>query len=119
MKQHFREIVAFLSLLISLALFTSTYAFGADVSAGQKLFEAKCTQCHGKDAKGNVKMAKVLKVDAANVNLTEGEAVTTKAEDLASIVTKGKNKMPSFKAKLTADQIQQLVTYVKGLQGAK
>ena len=89
------------------------------MTPGQKLFEAKCTQCHGKDAKGNVKMAKVLKVDPANVDLTQGAPVTTSAADLAGIVAKGKGKMPSFKAKLTADQIKQLVDYVKSLQGGK
>jgi mono/diheme cytochrome c family protein len=119
MKQHLREIVAFMGILLSVVLFTSTYAFGAEMTPGQKLFEAKCTQCHGKDAKGNPKMAKVLKVDPVNVDLTQGAPVTATADELAAIVSKGKNKMPSFKAKLTADQIKQLVEYVKSLQGGK
>ena len=119
MKNHFREIVGFLGIFLSVLAFTYTYAFGAELSANQKLFESKCSQCHGKDAKGNVKMAKVLKVDPVNVDLTRAEAVSLTSDDLAGIVSKGKNKMPSFKAKLTPDQIQQVIQYVKSLQGAK
>jgi len=89
----------------------------ADPAATKKLFEAKCSQCHAKDATGNEKMAKVLKVDAAQVNLTKGAAAEAAVSELVTIVTNGKNKMPSFKAKLTPDQVEQLASYVKGLQG--
>ena len=121
MKQYLREIVALLGIFFSVLLFTCTYAYGADaaVPANQKLFESKCAQCHGKDAKGNAKIAKVMKVDPALVDLTSGAAVTAKAEDLATIVSTGKGKMPKFKGKLTPDQITQVVQYVKSLQTAK
>ena len=38
---------------------------------------------------------------------------------LIEITTAGKEKMPAFKDKLTADQIKQLVTYVRELAKKK
>ena len=119
MKQHFREIVAFLGIFLATLLFTATFAMGDEVSPGQKTFESKCAQCHGKDAKGNVKMAKVIKVDPVNVDLTREDAAKLTADDMAKIVSGGKNKMPKFKGKLTPEQIKQVVDYIKSLQGAK
>jgi cytochrome c6 len=34
---------------------------------------------------------------------------------LTDIVTNGKNKMPAYKGKLTDDQINGLVAYIRGL----
>ena len=118
MRNHFREIVGF--LVIALALFGFVKAFAADttVDPGKKIFEGKCAQCHGKDAKGVAKMAKVLKVDPVNIDLTRPEAVTMTSDDLEAIVTNGKNKMGKYKGKLTADQIKEVVAYLKTLQDA-
>lgn len=37
-------------------------------------------------------------------------------EDLAKVTTDGKNKMPSYKGKLTDDQIKALAKYIKDLK---
>lgn len=118
MKQHLRMVMGSSAILISLSLFVAAFAgAGADGTAGQKTFESKCAQCHGKDAKGSEKMAKVLKVDLADVNLTGEKATKASAPDLGKIVTEGKKKMPKFKGKLSDDQIKEVVAYVKSLQG--
>ena len=36
--------------------------------------------------------------------------------ELVSITSDGKNKMPAYKGKLTGDQIDALVKYVRGLK---
>jgi mono/diheme cytochrome c family protein len=118
MKQHFREIVGFLVIALSLFGFVSAFAADAVTDPNQKLFEGKCAQCHDKDAKGNVKMAKILKVDPIKVDLTRAEAVSLTSDQTEAIVSKGQNKMPKFSAKLTADQIKSIVTYLKTLQAA-
>ena|SRR5579872_2852994 len=102
----------------ALALFMASFAFAADTipQPGQKIFIAKCAQCHGKDAKGLPNMAKVLKVDPIIINLTRDEAVALSDEDIAKTVTAGKNKMPKFKGKLTDEQVQQVVKYLRSLQ---
>jgi cytochrome c6 len=119
MRKHFRELIGFFIILASLFLFLSTFALAqsADLPPGQKLFEAKCAQCHGKDAKGSAKMAKVLKVDPSLVDLTRSDAVSLTAEGMEKTVTNGKKKMPKYKGKLTEDQIKSVVEYAKSLQG--
>jgi mono/diheme cytochrome c family protein len=36
--------------------------------------------------------------------------------DLNAAITKGKGKMPGYEGKLTADQIQDLVKYIRSLK---
>jgi mono/diheme cytochrome c family protein len=118
MKSQFRLVLGLSAILLSITLFVTAFATAAgDGTSGQKLFESKCTQCHGKDAKGAEKMAKVLKVDLTAVDLTGADASKLTAEEMAKTVSGGKKKMPKFKGKLTDDQIKQVVAYVKSLQG--
>lgn len=118
-KMRAREFMGFFIIFASLFLFLSTFALAqsADLSPGQKLFETKCAQCHGKDAKGVAKMAKVLKVDPTAVDLTSSAAASITSEETTLTVTNGKKKMPKFKGKLTGDQIKSVVDYIKTLQG--
>jgi cytochrome c6 len=120
MRQHVREFVGYFVIFTSLFLFLSTFALAQDggLSPGQKLFESKCAQCHGKDGKGADKMVKVLKVDPAAVDLTGADASKLTVAELETVVTNGKKKMPKFKGKLTEEQIKEVVEYAKSLQGA-
>lgn len=119
MRNHLRTVVGFFFIFTSLLLFISAFALAAgdDGGSGAKLFESKCSQCHGKDGKGAAKMAKVLKVDPSLVDLTRADAVKMTAEDMQKTVTNGNKKMPKFKSKLTDAQISDLAQYVKSLQG--
>ncbi len=116
MKQHIREIVAFLGILLSVLLFTSTYAQGADLTAAQKNYGAKCTSCHGKDGKGVAKMSTMLKVDPSALDLTSPGAAKLTDDATVKIVTAGKKKMPKYTGKLTAQEIADVVQYLRTLQ---
>ena len=119
-KYGLRDLSGFSIVFGSLFLFIAAFTFarGADLAPGQKIFEGKCTQCHGKDAKGVPKMAKVLKVDPSAVDLTSDAASKLKAEEMELTVTNGKKKMPKFKGKLTEAEIKDVVAYIKSLQGS-
>jgi len=119
-KHGVRLLVGEVLIGASLALFLTSFALGADSvpQPGQKIFLAKCAQCHGKDAKGLPNMAKVLKVDAVMIDLTRADAVKLTDDEIIATVTNGKNKMPKFKGKLTADQVQQTAQYLRSLQSA-
>src|ERR1039457_4463723 len=103
MKNHLREQAGFAAIFFSLALFLLAFsvARSEDLAAGKKIFEGKCAQCHGKDAKGVVKMAKVLKVEPVLIDLTRDEAVKLSNADKVKTVTEGNKKMPKYKGKLT------------------
>jgi mono/diheme cytochrome c family protein len=69
------------------------------------LFKAKCAMCHGADGAGKPAM-KTRDFASADVQKQ------TDAE-LTAIVTKGKNKMPAYEAKLTKEQIAGLVAHIR------
>jgi mono/diheme cytochrome c family protein len=94
--------------VIALALICSTYTF-ADGAAD---FKAKCAACHGPDGAANTTMGK-------NMNIRDlGSADVQKQSDadLAGIIGKGKGKMPAYDGKLTKDQIDGLVKYIRTLK---
>lgn len=80
------------------------------------IYKSKCVSCHGKDAKGNAKLAKMLNVkDPAVMDLT----LTTKTDaELAAVILAGRNKMPSFKGKLKDAEITAVLGYVRSLAPA-
>jgi mono/diheme cytochrome c family protein len=71
------------------------------------LFSAKCAACHGKDGKGSPVGKKMGAKDLSNES-KEPE------QELVKDIANGKGKMPSFKAKLSADEISALAKYIKG-----
>lgn len=120
-KRTFRVFVGEAVIGGALALFLASYALAADqiLPPGQKIFEGKCAQCHGKDAKGLAKMAKVLKVDQDKIDLTRPEVVKMTDAEVVKTVNEGNKKMPKFKGKLTDEQIQETIKYLRSLQNGK
>ena len=102
MKRIFSILAISLTILVSLAF--SQPAF-AEVSAGAKIFNNNCAQCH-KGGGNNVVAAKTLKADA----LEKYGKNTVEAISLQ--VAKGKGAMPAFGKKLSADEINLVSTYV-------
>ena len=78
------------------------------VHAGQELFTQKCFQCHSVQER-QVKLGPSLyrETKAPNAKKTPAEVRET--------ITNGKGKMPSFKEKLTKQEIDELVAYIHSL----
>jgi cytochrome c6 len=89
-------------VFVAVALSLSGTVLAADAAA---LFASKCQACHGKDGKGTAVGKKMGAEDLTKVKDSEAE--------LAKEITNGKGKMPAFKEKLSADEIQALAKYVK------
>jgi cytochrome c6 len=102
MKRIFSIFAIALTMLISLTF--SQPAF-AEVSAGAKIFNNNCAQCHA-GGRNNVVAAKTLQADAL-----EKYGKNT-VEAIALQVTKGKGAMPAFGEKLSADEIDLVANYV-------
>ena len=75
------------------------------------LYKTKCAMCHGADGKGDSPMGKKLNVR----DLGSPEVQKQTDAELTTTVTKGKNKMPAFGAKLTSEQIGQVIAYIREL----
>ena len=94
-------------VVVALAIFALPLAsFAADAAAD--VFKSKCAMCHGPDGKGKLPGTKDL-----------GSAEVQKASDadLTATITNGRPpKMPSYKGKLTDDQIKDMVKYIRSLK---
>jgi len=102
------------ALLIMLAAFVMMVAMGSTPLAAQdgpSLFKSKCAMCHGADGKGDSAMGKRLNVR----DLGSAEVQKQTDAELTTIITKGKGKMPPFEGKLTAEQVGQVVGYIREL----
>ncbi|MBI4063223.1 MAG: c-type cytochrome [Elusimicrobia bacterium] len=106
--------------LAIIAIFVVTQmAWAADIGKGKLTYGAKCASCHGPSAKGNPAMAKMFKVDAAALNLVDQETGAKKDEELTTTIIKGKGgKMPAFDGKLKADEIADVLAYIRSLGAA-
>lgn len=99
-----------LAALILLVGATSLSCFAAD--AGADTYKAKCQMCHGPGGVPSAAMAK-------SMNLKElGSADVQKQSDadLKTVVEKGKGKMTGFAGKLSPEQINDVVKYVRSLK---
>jgi cytochrome c6 len=107
MNNHVKLIVAGAALAVGAALFAAPVA---------ENWENHCAKCHGMDGKGQTKAGKKLQVkdytdakvqaemkDDAMIKAT-ADGVTDKA---------GKEKMKAYKDELSAQEIKDLIAYVR------
>lgn len=96
-----------------LALSMSATVYAEDSSAD--LWKAKCKSCHGEDGKAKTKMGEKEKIP----DLTGAEWQKKHSDaDIKETITNGSKdnaKMKPFKDKLTPEQIDGLVKYVRGM----
>ena len=76
---------------------------------GASDYTQQCVTCHGAD--GRSRTTKGRKTHAAD--LTKSKVTDTKG---IKIITNGEDSMPAFKDHLSADQIREVMTYVKGFR---
>ena len=79
---------------------------------GAALFKSNCAMCHGADGSGSTPAGKSLKVR----DLRSDEVQKQSAKELFTVISEGKGKMPSYKAKLSQADIDALVTHIKTLK---
>jgi cytochrome c6 len=94
--------------VMTFAMVFSTWSL-ADSGAD---FKAKCAMCHGADGKGDTAMGKKFGLKDMGSADVQGKSDA----DLTTIITKGKDKMPAYDGKLTKEQIDGLVKYIRTLK---
>ena len=75
-----------------------------------KLYASKCASCHAPDGTGSA-MGKKMGVHDFHSPEVQGQSDA----QLTDVISKGKNKMPSYEKKLKADEISALVAYIRTL----
>lgn len=109
MRQNLVRVFVHGAVLVG--LITLCGGFSQAQSAAETLFKTKCAACHGPDGKGEVPIGK--KLGARDLSSTEVQSQLD--AQLTDLVTKGKNKMPAYGAKLSKEQIGELVAYIREL----
>ena len=106
-----KTIIKFASLS---ALFALATALGRAAPAAEN-WENHCTKCHGADGKGQTKIGKKLNLKDYTDAKVQAEM---KDPDMAKAIAdgvfaEGKEKMKAFKEELSADEVKDLVGYVR------
>jgi cytochrome c551/c552 len=98
--------------IIFLALAGCALVRAAD---GDAIFSNHCASCHGPDGKGRTPAGKKIGAKDLSESRVSDDAI---AHQIAEGVKdkKGAERMPSFKSKLTPDEIAALVSFVKAFR---
>lgn len=93
-------------------------AFGADPATAKKIYVDKCLKCHGEKGKGDGPKAWDLSKKPADYTDKEKMSKFTDA-DLRKVVKEGKKPMPAFGKKLSDEDINGVVAYIRTFVGAR
>jgi len=102
-------------LLTTSLVFLAGTALGHSAPVSEN-WENHCTKCHGDDGKGQTKVGKKLQLKDYTDAKVQAEM---KDEEMIKVITDGvcdkagKEKMKTYKAELSADEIKDLVAYVR------
>ena len=99
--------VALSGLLVALVFSTFSVAEG-----GGDVFKAKCAMCHGASGAGDTGMGKAMNLR----DLGSPDVQKQSDADLSGIITNGKGKMPKYDGKLTKEQIDSVVAFIRTLK---
>src|ERR1700674_5643615 len=98
------------SAILAVPLTSARADSSADPGAG--LYKSKCASCHGPDGSGNIPMGKALKVR----DLRSDEVQKQTDLELMKTIAGGKGKMPPYGKKLTTEEIQSIIAFIRTLK---
>jgi len=98
---------------MTLAALSSTAAFAASAKEGEAVYNRACKSCHGADGTANPAIAKMMKVEIADLKSSQVQSMSD--AQLKAVITDGKGKMRPIKSVNGAD-LDNVVAYVKSLK---
>lgn len=107
MKSFVAVVVGF---VLGAVLLVTPPAYAGDIAQGKQVFSNNCVACHA-GGRNVVQANKTLKQDALETYL-ENYGADHNLSAIVYQVTNGKNAMPAFGGRLTADQIEDVAAYV-------
>ena len=88
-----------------------TSAASDEFAATRAIFKEHCVNCHGEKAAGGRVQVEGREIKVPN--LTGEHARKPTDEKIAAKISEGDDEMPAFKDKLTPQQIQDLVRFIR------
>jgi cytochrome c6 len=98
--------------VLAISAFALVFSTCSLAESGGDTFKAKCAMCHGADGKGATAMGKTLNLR----DLGSADVQSQSDADLTGIITNGKGKMPKYDGKLSKDQINDVVKFIRTLK---
>jgi cytochrome c6 len=95
--------------VLTMVLIVAAPALYAD---GAAVYKSKCAMCHGPDGAGQTTMGKNMKLR----DLRSADVQKQTDAELVKWIADGKGKMPAYKSKLTAAEIDALVAFIRTLK---
>jgi mono/diheme cytochrome c family protein len=92
------------------AVLACTSARAADAAAGKAVYDKSCKTCHGADGTPNAGVAKMMKVQMADL-----KTINLSAAEISAIVTGGKGKMKPI-ASVTGASVDDVAAYVLSMK---
>jgi cytochrome c6 len=80
----------------------------------EAIYASKCAACHGPDGSGSAMGKKLGALDFHSVDVQKQSDAA-----LSEVITKGREKMPAFGAKIKPDDVTKLVAYIRTLPNKK
>jgi mono/diheme cytochrome c family protein len=102
-----RRVVAIASLAM-VALLVPNAAF----AGAAPLYKTNCAVCHGPDGSGQTPAGKSVKAR----DLRSAEVQSESDAELSRVIREGKDKMPSYKERLSAADVASLVAYIREMK---
>lgn len=109
--------VGLMSALVAMGcLLVPGAASGEVETTGQATYRAQCAMCHGEQGKGDGPAAAMLKPRPKDLSAPDFWTGRTE-ESVAEVVRQGKpgSAMMGYQSVLTAEQIRDVVTYLRSL----
>src|ERR1700746_242670 len=107
-----------LARMLVLAVFlggAASVGFGEPANnSAASTYKTNCVSCHGQDGRGSA-VGKSL--HAADFHSAQVQQQSD--EQLANVIAEGRGNMPAFATRLSKDQIDALVKYIRSLARAK
>jgi mono/diheme cytochrome c family protein len=101
--------------LLTTTLLASLLGFAPMAASAQTtaedLYLDKCANCHGKDGAGQTIKGKKLKLK----DLRSAEVQKMTDAQMTDLMVKGKGDMQSYSKELTAQQMKDLIGYMRGM----
>jgi cytochrome c553 len=105
-------IVRFRDASLVVLLVASLFSIDAHAYNGAEIYKDHCSACHGKAGKGDTIFGRNLEIRS----LASDEVQNQSDNELASIIGKGKKRMPPFERKLSRDEIREVLKYIRSLK---
>jgi cytochrome c6 len=112
MKRNQRRVVRLVGGLTVCAAMAVLSVAARAQGAGAATYKTKCAGCHGPDGKGDTSIGKTNKIR----DLGSADVQKQSDAELTTIIADGKGKMPAYGKSLKADQVKELVAFLRSLK---